>query len=299
MMKWNVSQLITIIVATTADGQCAMLTTESGETYDTDTVPAPVTPPLTEVPQAVSFKQKRDAEELKNIGRLYGQLQRRLLEIDQNEVQMTDDKFAVAMRQARERPSEQAGAKIETIDRARKRWQQRYAEAHLRVRTMMDEVSEMPWDTQEERETLRMAMGKLGNLIDEYRQLIRTGAQELEPPREAIKHIPDVYHEYGGTLERERERIESLVVEITGDRDITGDEVGVGDEVDEIDIDGVVERGVGGSYVEDMQRQVGTLQALLCRYEEREERLRMIARIFPALPQGEEPNAASPEEEDA
>ncbi|MDR1609683.1 MAG: hypothetical protein LBR78_02420, partial [Holosporales bacterium] len=65
-----------------------------------------------------------------------------------------------------------------------------------------------------------------------------------------------------------RERIEPLVVDTTGDRDIIGDEVGVGDEVDEIDIDGVVERGVRGSYVEDMQGVVARQSHQLRCYQE-------------------------------
>ncbi|MDR1609573.1 MAG: hypothetical protein LBR78_01810 [Holosporales bacterium] len=85
------------------------------------------------------------------------------------------------------------------------------------------------------------------------------------------------YHGDGGNLERERL---ALVVDITGDRDITGDEVGEGDEVitgevvDEVEIGEVVERGPIEEHVSEMQGRVGALRGLLCRYEEREERLR-------------------------
>ncbi|MDR1609378.1 MAG: hypothetical protein LBR78_00790 [Holosporales bacterium] len=76
------------------------------------------------------------------------------------------------------------------------------------------------------------------------------------------------YHEHGGNLERER--IEPLVADTTGDRDITGDEVG---EIDEVDIDGVVERGVG-DHVLEMQgvvarqaHRIGRLEELIESYE--------------------------------
>ncbi|MDR1609337.1 MAG: hypothetical protein LBR78_00580, partial [Holosporales bacterium] len=73
----------------------------------------------------------------------------------------------------------------------------------------------------------------------------------------------------------------SLVVDTTGNRDITGD------EVDEIDIDGVVERGVRGSYVEDMQRVVARqAHQLRCQQELIESYERLSRKILKALQGG-------------